>query len=732
MSVKVSGRMARGRAWKASQGEGMQAHRGGIACALFAAFATAAQGEETALTLPTVLVTPEWESIDLQHTPKTIDHHGGRALDVAGVHDTIDLQYRTPGFVFKTNSVLGQPYLRGVGSDFISAGAESSVATFVDGVYMPRAYDTIVDLYDVERVEVIKGPQGVHLGRNVVGGAVSIHTRDPEPYPSVYADVLLGNYDNRRVRGAVNVPLGSPALVLRLAGTTATRDGYMDNVFLGTKVNDEDYYALRGKLLYEPTPNLSLLFAAEYHNEDSTRALGSQPDPTVGRNGGIEMDGVVPDDPWQITENVPASIDLESERYSLRLDWQRGDVRLLSTTAWLRTETMLALDLDGTDADYSANYPSGRSETLTQEIRLSSPQERRGAWVAGLFLLDERAFQALDSRLPQTETRNVPAGDVDTLSYAAFAQYAWRIDAAWRVRAGLRYSRDERELDLVRTVTIGSDVTVTEQHERRHWQAWTPELGIEYAPRPGRFYYATVSRGYKAGGFNTSTIQAPFDPEFLWAYEAGVKASWPARALRANAAAFYYDYSDMQLNTPPGDAPPGTFPRVINAAESTLYGLDLELLWQARSDLELSLRAMLLDARFDDFVSFDPNNPDVDPDRADGRLPQAPELSYNLGAWYSHPLAQGTLRFGAEYRYQSPIYFNIYQDPALRQGGYGLVNATVTFESRDERWYAELYGRNLTDELYQQTILRNDPLTGTKRFWGAPRIFGLRVGYRWW
>lgn len=692
-----------------------------------------AAGEE--VTLPTIVVSPEWRDIDAQHMPKSVDRQDGAELETAGVHDTIELQYRVPGFVFKTNSVLGQPYLRGVGSDFISAGAESSVATFVDAVYLPRAYDTIVDFYDVERVEVIKGPQGVHLGRNVVGGAVSIHTRDPVPYPEAYADVLLGSYDHRRLRAAANVPLGGPALTLRLAGAAARRDGYVDNILLGTDVNDEDYRSGRAKLLYRPSPNLSLLFGAEYHSEDSTRALGSQPDPDVGRSAGIEMGGTVPADPRRITENVPPMIDVESQRYSLRLDWERAGVDLRSTTAYLRTEAVLALDLDGTDADYASNHPSGRSETFSQEFRLSSPQERRGAWIVGLFFLDERAFQALDTRLPQTATRNVPAGDVDTLSYAAFAQYAWRFDAAWRIRAGLRYSRDDRRLDLVRTVTVDSgdppDVTVTEQRDRRHWQAWTPELGIEYSPHPDRFWYATVSRGYKAGGFNTSTVQAPFDPEFLWAYEAGVKTSWPARALRANAAAFYYDYRDMQLNTPPGDAPPGTFPRVINAAEATLYGLDLELLWQARRDLELSLRGMLLEARFDDFVSIDPNNPDVDPDRAGGRLPQAPEVSYNFAAWYTRPLTRGTLRFGGEYRYQSPIYFNIYQDPALRQSGYGLLNAAVTWENRDRRWYVELYGRNLTDELYQQTILRNDPLTGTKRFWGAPRTAGIRMGYRW-
>lgn len=701
---------------------------GGAALALLPLIGIGADGIPRTV-LPTVVIAPEWDAVDAQRTPKTVDTLPGSALDAAGLHDTIALQYGSPGFIFKTNAVLGQPYLRGVGSDIISAGVESSIATFVDGVYMPRAYDTIVDFFDVERVEVLKGPQGVHMGRNAVGGAVSIHTRDPVPYREGYVDVLGGAYAQRRVRAAVNVPLAGPVLALRIAGAAARRDGYVDNINLGTDVDDEDYRAVRAKLRYAPDDRFELLFGAERFSENSSRALGSQPDPDVGVSGGIQAGGTVPDDPRRITENVSPYIDVESSRYSLRAQWRLRGVELRSTSAWLRTEAALALDLDGTDADYAGNYPGGLSETFSQEIRVAS---EAGRWTAGVFFLDEQAFQSLDTRLPMTQTRNVPAGDVDTVALGAFGQYRLALGERWSLRSGLRYSRDDRRLDLVRTVTSPAGETVTRQQDRRRWDAWTPELGLEYAPDPRRFWYGSVSRGYKAGGFNTSTIQDPFDPEFLWAYELGFKSNWPAQAMRFNVALFHYDYRDMQLNTPPGDAPPGTFPRVINAAESTLRGAEIEALWRPRRELELSLRAVALSARFDDFVSVDPNNPAVDPDRSGKRLPQAPRLSLNAGVQYLHPFAGGTLRLSGEYRYQSSMYFNIYQDPALRQGGYGLLNAGIGWESGAGHWYVEFYGRNLTDKLYAQSILRNDPLTGTKRFWGAPRTAGVRVGYRWW
>jgi iron complex outermembrane recepter protein len=251
--------------------------------------------------LPTIIVTPAWRPVDLQQVPGSVNHYAGDELTATGIYNTLDLQYRTPGFVFKTNSVLGQPYLRGIGSDFVSAGAESSVATFIDGVYLPRAYDTIVDFFDVDRVEVLRGPQAVHLGRNVVGGAISIHSVEPRPEAGGYVDVTAGNFSQRQIRAALNAPLVSndagASVIVRLAGISTQRDGYVRNINLGTDANDDDFHALRGKLLLIPNDRLDLLLTFERHSEDSSRALGSRPRTDVGTNGGILMGGTVPDNP---------------------------------------------------------------------------------------------------------------------------------------------------------------------------------------------------------------------------------------------------------------------------------------------------------------------------------------------------------------------------------------------------------------------------------------------------
>lgn len=682
--------------------------------------------------LPVIIVTPEWRPVDLQRVPKTINQLSARALDAAGIDDTIDLQNAVPGFSFKTNSVLGQPYLRGVGSDFISAGAESSVATFIDGVYLPRAFDSIVDLFDVDRVEVIKGPQSVHLGRNVVGGAVSVHTADPGGDADSYVDVTLGEYRQRRVRAASELAPVGGRVAVRVAGAAARRDGYTHNVLHGAQENGEDFYALRAKLKYEPNERIGVLVAAERHSEDSTRATGTKPIPGLGVNGGIALGGYVPAAPREIAEDVQPFILVDGERHSARITWAHGAFDLLASTAFVSTDVALQLDLDSTDAAFASNHPSGTSRAWLQELRLTAPAGRALSWTAGTFLLDERANQTLDVRLPQTATRTVTDSDVDTRSYALFGDVGYRFNERWRGRIGVRYTMDARELDLTRTVTSPTSPALLRQTEHGRWSGTTPELGIEYAANAARLWYGSIARGYKAGGFNTSTIQAAFAPEFLLAYEAGVKTELAKGRARLNAALFHYDYDDLQLNTPPREAPVGTFPRVINAARASVRGADLDVTVRpGGGNLTLALGATLLDARFEDFVSLDPNNPSDDPNRAGKRMPQAPDVTANVRASYRWPFAAGALTLTGEYRRQSDVWFSIYEDPALREPGVGLVSASLRFEHVQGRWYGELVGRNLTDELYASTRLRNDPLGGTKVLYAAPRMLAVTAGYRW-
>lgn len=684
----------------------------------------------------TIMITPEWHEIDVQKMPMMVNVLTAEDLDSTATADTLDLQYQVPGFVFKTNSVLGQPYLRGVGSDIISAGSDASVATFKDGIYQTRAANAIQNLYDVERVEVLKGPQGVHLGRNVVGGAVSVISKEPEFFPSAYGDILYGSFNKLQLRGAVNQPLANPDLTLRVAGFAKQRDGYSENQFLGRELDNEDYYAGRAKLRYKPSVDLDVVFSVEHSREDSSRGAAYKLDPTIGSSGGLSYGGTVPADPRVVNHNVEAAVDITTSLYSAKIKKRLASVNFLSTTGYQKTDGKLALDLDNTEVDYSANFPHEVSKAFTQEFRLSSAQDSAIDWIAGVFFMYEEAYQMLDVHLPLFNFRNRPVGEVDTISYAVFAQTSYQFNQRWQSTFGIRENYDRRQLDYRQTIedplgALGAaGTTVITMNDSKRWDAVTPEFGLEYTPSSNTLLYGNLSRGFKAGGYNTSALQSAFDPEYLWAYELGVKTQPGGSLMQVNSAIFFYDYKDMQVMTLPVGAPAGSLPSVVNAAEATIKGLDLDVISQVTDKLQLSLGVTLLDAKIDKFVSVDPNNPAVNADRSGNPLPQAPDSSINFGAERSWLSDTGTLKAQLGYRYQSDMYFNPFKDSAVKQEGYGLVNASLRFDSFKQRWYMDVFVKNLTDKLYAETIIRQDPLVGTVYSWGAPRTFGVRFGYK--
>lgn len=691
---------------------------------------------ELIYTLPAIVITPESHETDLQHVPSTVNSLMGEQLDAVGIKHTQELPYTIPGLVFKSSAGMGEPYLRGVGGS-VSVAGDSGVATFIDNVWLSRAAQSLRDLYDVDRVEVIKGPDGVHLGRNVMGGAISITTRDPGPYHDAYMDILYGTSNRRQLRGAANVPIPDSDISLRFAGSWHRRDGYSRNLFRNEELDDQDNYAWRGKLRFRPTTVLDIIFSSEHTRQDDTRGLAKQPDRNTGVNGGILLGGTVPDNPREVMHNVDEYQNIKSDIYSVRAVWKEEELELQSTTAYQKIDLNMAYELDATEVDYSSSFPVMNTHSLSQEFRLSSRKDKSFTWVAGLFLMHEDSSQSQSSHLPLVSFQNNSASITKNMAYALFGELSYLFAPQWQARAGLRYNYDKRKLDLENTIidpfgVIGaSGITTARYSAQNSWEAFTPELGLTFSPDKDLLYYVNASRGFKSGGYNAYSIQPSFDPEYLWMYEAGVKVTLPATRIRLNGALFHYNYKDIQLLTLPSTSPPGTLPIVANAARATIQGVDLQAWFMPARSLELSAGVTLLDAQFDEFDSIDPNNPANNPDRSGGALPQAPKVSVILGAEYRHALSHSCdLRMTVNYKYQSRVYFNPYQDRAVLQEGYSLLNASLGIDNYNNGWYAELYANNINDELYAQNIIRIDPVVGTARFWGEPRTFGIRVGAR--
>ncbi len=689
--------------------------------------------------LNVIVVTAQKRDENVQDVPIAINAYSGEALISSGVENTIDLQVKEPSLVFSTNASFGQPYLRGVGSDLFTPGAESSIATFVDDVYQSRTTSALQDFFDVQRVDVVKGPQGVLFGRNAVGGAINIYSNKPTNAFEGYFNATYGNFDKVRLEGALNVPVVDDRVAWRVAGLFSQRDGYTDNLFNGGEVDDEDFVALRSHLDFNVTDNFDLLISGTYTSEDSSRSLAARVEPSLGLAIADAFGASRPAGAFNVALNEDSLIDIETFSISAEANWDFGAVALKSISAYRETDTEVLLDLDGSELDFASNNVFQDSETFSQEFQLISQNDGPFEWVLGLFYLHEEASQQLNVALTFPAVTNAPSdfldqpgGTVETDSFGVFANAKYRLTDQLAFSAGIRYNRDERDLDFLESLSVistGAPIPGPPPLQLSDsYDAFTPRFVLEYKPSGDVLLYASASRGYKAGGFNTNTFQpAGFEPETLWAYEAGIKSTfWDGRA-RVNSAGFYYDYSNLQLNTIPPGSPVGTFQIVINAAEATIKGWEADASFVPVDDFEVNAGFQLLDAEFDEFLALNPNDvASGEVDRAGGRLPRAPEFSLNIGAQYTWYIGDRPLVLRGDYRYESSQFLDIFQDATVSRDSNSVFNTRLTYEVSDNLSLAA-WGRNLTNEDIVQSSLRVDGLFGTIQFFAPPRTYGGTV-----
>lgn len=698
--------------------------RGGIA---FATLWLASPGM-AAEPAEVIVITAERHEQALGDVAMSADIASGIELDESGVQSTFDLPLRTPGMVFTTNSVLGQPYIRGVGSDLISAGADSSVATFLDGVYQSRLVAAFQPFYDVEQVEVLKGPQGTLFGRNATGGAVQILTRDPTPELSAGGDLLYGNFNQVRVRGVVNAPLVDGRANARVAGIYQRHDGFTENLFLGGRADDADLWAVRGKLALLPSDGVSVLFSGDYSREDSARGLVNKLVKPFDGSPAVLAGGTVPSDPFEVLFDTDPEANVEQWGVSARLRADLESLTIRSLSAYRRTDWDQTIDLDGTELAFSRNFPEEDSETFTQELQVVSRGDGPLEWLGGVFYLHEDALQILDVDVPPLAFRDRPKSDHRTDAVGVFGELGYRISEHWRASAGLRYSYERKRQDYEETV---NGAVVAAFDHRESWDDWTPRFVVEFRPTVDAMVYASASRGFKSGGFNSTVAQPfPFDPESLWAFELGSRVAFWEGRVSARAAAFYYDYEDIQLQVQSNAAIP--FPLVENAGSATVWGFEGG--WTARPCSGLLIEGSLayLNTRFDDLIAVDPNDPTADSDQSGNRLPKAPSFSAWVAAQYEQPLwSLGSLTLRSEYRYQSTIYFTIWEDSSVRQDSFSLWNLRLRYNDPSYRYGVSLFALNVADESYRHSNVRVDGQVGNLANFGTPRTFGFEVSARY-
>ncbi|MEQ8858951.1 MAG: TonB-dependent receptor [Pseudomonadales bacterium] len=687
--------------------------------------------------IESVVVTAQRVEQNLQDVPVAVSAYSEDALWVNRMNSMADIAQRTPSFT-ATAVNPGEPNLaiRGIGTEGINsnAGGDASVVLFVDGVYIGRGGAAPLDLYDLERVEVLRGPQGTLFGKNVVGGAINLTSRRPA-FDDDFVDIAgtFGNYDRVELLGRFNHAFSSTVAVSG-AISSIQRDGYTRNLTTGNRVDDEKSAGGRLSLRYQPSEILDVLISLDHVDQDQR----GQPRDNVCDatfNGGIHCVGVDPG-PRRVNAFTDGFLRREVTGITANVDYETQWGTLTSVTAY-RTA-----DYEHADPFFSnpinppaqiESYNENREDTwqFSQEFRLAFDAlngQLRG--VAGVYYL----FEDIERNEILVQTFPVPVVSgtgsfpqaVESESFALFGQVDYDITDQLTATVGARITWEQKDAELAGVLVEGPGLPPPLAEEYavsadENWDAFTPRFALSYRINDDAMVYASATRGFKSGGYQGTAGTAvsaatAYDPEFAWSYEVGAKTQWLQDSLRLNAAAFQIDYEDLQVS----QLVPLCCVVIGNAATADIQGFELEALYRPAARLDVNASYSWLDAEFDSFASG------ATADNSGNTLQRAPKHKLNLGTQYEWTVGQvGTLQARVDWTRQSRIYFEASNTPLEVQDRYDVVDARLALRAHDDAWEVALWGKNLDDELIKNHIVAFAPFRQQLNIYLPPRTYGV-------
>lgn len=683
-----------------------------------------------------VVVTAQRRSERLQDVPAAVTAVSAQALQNAQAATLGDLQSFAPNLTLHegdaSNAVV---YIRGVGQIDSLAFADPGVGIYVDDVYLGRAQGAFLDVYDVDRIEVLRGPQGALYGRNTIGGAVKFVSTPLTNDFGGRAEVAGGDYGQIQAKASVNVPIVEDRLLAKAAFDVTRRDGYATNAHTGQDEGDKRLTAGRLALEWRASEDLTFRLNLDGSRDDpKTSRTPARATPVFGYPA-------TRNDPFRVDANFDGLNETKTGGVSLVADWRISDtLSAKSISAYRRMSYKADLDLDATPASIFGVYDRENQNQLSQELQLTYAAERLHA-VGGLFFFHEtdRTFSGLLG--PDIALVTGSVNDQKTNSYAAYGQGTYDLTERVSLTAGLRYTREYKHFARTQKffdpstpfpiVYSGPGLLVTDFATKADWSSLSPKVGVDVHVTPDVLAYATASRGFKSGGFdgraNDAAGAAPYRPETLWAYEAGLKSSLMDHRLVANLALFWNDYKDLQLSSFVADQN-GSFAALFtNAGKATMRGVELELSARPTPDLTLNANVGYLDAHYDEYIG--PGGVDISNQR---HLVNAPKWDGRIGGTYRFDVGpRGAVIVGADLAYRSKTYPTVSSSEVLAQDGYGLVSAFVRYEHDEGRWWAQLGGKNLTDRRYiEHGFDLSDSLGYQLAYYGDPRTWTFTLGAR--
>jgi iron complex outermembrane recepter protein len=669
--------------------------------------------------LEEIVVTAQRKEETLQKIPIAVTVVSGDQLTIRGVQDTSALSAAIPNLSTTSQGVYTQPYLRGVGSNAGNPNDEPSVATYVDGVYMASLWGDIFSFNNIERIEVLKGPQGTLFGRNATGGVIQIVTRDPTQAPSLEASVGYGNFNT--VQSSVYATSG---IATNLAADVAVIyndnfDGYGRDIFRGVNILQREEVGVRSKWLWTPTDTTEVRLSGDYGSVHSSGSDYQLVQGVIGADGVTGYPG-----PYNTDTNWPNSLKDENYGASLHIDQDLGFSRLVSISAYRDVTARYLLDQDATPAPIANSALQGLSRTFSQELQLLSPTASKLQWLVGGYYFNGD-FQYRPLSLVGLDAAPYAQEDIYTTqhtnSLSGYGQTTVEVLPGTKLTGGLRYT-DERQ-DVSGSI-LGDGATLLDAPEQsQSFRRVTWRAAIDQQLSDSVLAYVSNNRGIKSGGFNLLDPTAPgYRPEVLDAYELGLKSELLEHTLRLNVAGFYYNYKDVQVQAIQNGSVV-----TYNAAAARLYGIDADVDWIPAENWKLSGGVGYVDAIYTNFTNaiFYPASPldgaQTVGDATGHELVNAPRLTGNLTVAYNFTTGVGDWLLQESTSYRDKAYAG--PDNRLAIPQYGLINGLVGWTAAGKKYGVQLWVHNLANKLYYTN--RTEQSLGDIQIPGAPRTYGV-------
>lgn len=717
-------------------------------------FLVAAPLTAQAQSLEEIIVTAERRAESLQQTPMSVTAFTGDMVSQGGITGIEDIAIQTPNFKLTTFNISEpQLYIRGIGTTNDSVGSDPAVAVFIDDVYVGRPSGTSTDLYDLERIEVLRGPQGTLYGRNSAGGALNIFSKKPQQEFEAKTGLTVGNEALVNFRGYINGPI-SDTVAGKLTVNFRKRDGFAENITTGQELEDDDTKSIRGQLLFTPSDSVEVLIGLDYSDIDTSGSnrhltnLDIDPRPAVFTDPAIAANAVFGNDPRKSSHNEIQTSEKELLGLLARVDVDMDWATLTSISSYRQSESSwfqaLVPTLSTQDGGFQLfevdDGADQEADQISQEFRLASESDRL-KWVAGLYYFKEnvekteRFFTYWDTATPAPLFLNSPGDvsfiqDATTESTAVFGQATLALTDALALTLGARYTNDDKEIDNTAVSNIpaapagffgiplgfaGSPYSVSGDES---WSDTTLRATLDWNITDSHMLYVTYSEGFKSGAFlgtqSSSLIaQTPIKPETSTNIEIGARTQWLDDRIRFNITYFDLDYEDLQTYSLVD------FVLVANNASAESSGIEADFAIAFTEMFSLTGSFSTLDGEF------------VEGGNAGNDLPRAPETSWSLAPRLSIPLAGGAaLDVGVTASYTDEFHFEISNDARGLEEDVTVVDASAKYSSADENWDVTLWGKNLSDELYSVHHI-NGSLGGATRIYAPPRTYGVSFNYYW-